>query len=277
MAVHAPNANIQNPREAIVGQVFDSLCRSILRERGNDALTEQRLWRAPDLAARFVFGATTDAHGRRIAPVVHHLRTEVSQIINLRLDRSAIRNMLSQRLASARTEFSFRPWRIADAGRYVALLDHQSVWESLPDEYPGTMTEPMARDLIEISNGWSDRHAVSAVEWHGQPIGQVRLQFDSSTFADAAEISYWLGPEYWNRGLGTRLVSLFTADSFRQRPRLERLFAVVLDGNTASMRLLEKAGYRYEAFRYRNVPKNGQRRSSHVLSVSRADYAMIES
>jgi RimJ/RimL family protein N-acetyltransferase len=276
MSSHVHTVDRSDPRDIVVVQVFDRLCRSILNEPGDRASAEQRLWVIPDVAARFVYGVTTDEDARRVAPVVHRLRTEVGHVINRHLDRVAVRRTITRRVAAARTEFAFRAWRPTDAPRYAALLGDQAVWDALPDEYPGTLTEPMARDLIEISNGWSDRHAVYAVEWRGQAIGQVRLQFDSSAFADDAEISYWLGTPYWGQGLGTSIVSVFTADSFRRTPELERIFAVVLDGNAASMRLLEKAGYRYESFRYSNVVKGGTKRSSHVFGLSRADYEKLD-
>jgi len=266
----------RDPKDPVVSKVFDSLCRSILKDQRSIPLAERRLWSAPDVAARFVFGAVTDDDSRRIAPVIHRLRAEAGNLLNLRLDRSAARAALGQRLAAARAEFTFRPWRIADSARYAELLGNRTVWDSLPDEYPGELTESMARDLIEISNGWSDRHIVYAVEWRGVAIGQVRLQFDSSEFPDAAEISYWLGAPYWGQGLGTGIVTLFTAESFQRRRDLDRLFGVVLDGNAASMRLLEKAGYRRESFRYLNVTKNGRKRSSHVFGLSRADYTGVE-
>jgi RimJ/RimL family protein N-acetyltransferase len=277
MSLRTQSVETRQPGERHVAHVFDRLCQSILNEHnGNGAAAEQRLWKVPDIAAGFVFQVTTDEERRRVAPIVHRLRADVAHLINQRVDRSAIRRDLGRLVAGARAEFVFRPWRATDSVRYAALLDNPAIWDAMPDEYPGPLTETMAQDLIEISNGWSDRHLVSAVEWRGQPIGQVRLQFDSSEFPDAAEISYWLGADYWGQGLGTSIVSAFTADSFRYRPRLERIFAIVLDGNSASMRVLEKAGYRYESFRYCNVLKSGTKRSSHVLGLSRADYTSLD-
>jgi RimJ/RimL family protein N-acetyltransferase len=275
MLSHAQTVDSLDPKDRIVVQVFDRLCRSIL-ESGDTASAAQRLWLVPDVAARFVHGVATDEDARRVAPVVHRLRRDVAHIINQRLDRTAARTAIARRIAAARAAFAFRPWRMSDATRYATLLGDQAVWDALPDEYPGAMTEPMARDLIEISNGWSERHVVYAVEWRGQAIGQVRLQFDSSVFANDAEISYWLGTPYWGQGLGTSIVTLFTADSFHRKPELERIFAVVLDGNVPSTRLLEKAGYRYESFRYLNVLKGGSKRSSLVFGLSRADYEKLD-
>ena len=260
------------PKEPLVTDVFQHLCQSTLDECEDPIIVERRLWTVPETAAYFVFGVTTDDQRRRVAPHVHHLRAAVGELINRRLDRSVRKDLLAQRVDAARSEFLLRPWRTADARRYAALLESEAVWNALPDEYPGPLSEVMAGNLIDISNGWAERHVVFAVEWHGEAIGQARLQFDSSEFSDAAEISYWLGMHYWGGGLGTSIVGLFTADCFRRRPHLNRIFAVVLDGNLASMRVLEKAGYRYESFRYQNVMKAGRRRSSHVFGLCRADY-----
>jgi RimJ/RimL family protein N-acetyltransferase len=262
------------PKEPLVTDVFEHLCQSILGDCADPMIAEHRLWTVPETAAHFVFGVTTDDQRRRVAPLIHRLRTGVGELINRRLDRSVSKGLLAQRVNAARSEFLLRPWRVGDARRYAALLESEAVWDALPDEYPGPLSEAMASNLIDISNGWAERHVVFAVEWRGEPIGQARLQFDSSDFSDAAEISYWLGVPYWGRGLGTNIVSLFTAECFRRRPHLNRIFAVVLDGNAASMRVLEKAGYRYESFRYQNVVKAGAKRSSHVFGLCRADYAM---
>jgi RimJ/RimL family protein N-acetyltransferase len=125
---------------------------------------------------------------------------------------------------------------------------------------------------VAIANGWSSRHFVNAVEWHNLPVGQVRLQFDSSPYPDAVEISYWIARPYWGQGLATKVVSMFTADCFSERPQIDRVFAQVLDRNRASMRVLEKAGYRFESFRYQNVTKGDRKHSSHFFGVCRADY-----
>ena len=60
-----------------------------------------------------------------------------------------------------------------------------------------------------------------------------------------AEIGYWLGEEYWGRGIATEAVRGLTRHGF-DTLELNRLFATPFAGNAASCRVLEKAGYRYE-------------------------------
>jgi RimJ/RimL family protein N-acetyltransferase len=52
------------------------------------------------------------------------------------------------------------------------------------------------------------------------------------------EISYWIGKEYWGRGIATRALTEFL-DQYLVRP----LYARVAKDNQASIRVLEKCGF----------------------------------
>ncbi|RFU86980.1 N-acetyltransferase [Streptomyces triticagri] len=51
-------------------------------------------------------------------------------------------------------------------------------------------------------------------------------------------IGYWLGRPYWGRGIGTRALTLFL-----ERETHRPLYADPFEGNTGSVRLLEKLGF----------------------------------
>jgi len=59
------------------------------------------------------------------------------------------------------------------------------------------------------------------------------------------EIGYWLGETYWGRGIVTEAVIALTDWAFAELG-LVRLYAPVFARNTASARVLEKAGYEFE-------------------------------
>jgi RimJ/RimL family protein N-acetyltransferase len=52
------------------------------------------------------------------------------------------------------------------------------------------------------------------------------------------EVGYWIGREYWGRGVATRALAAFL-DHVRERP----LYAHVAKHNAASIRVLEKCGF----------------------------------
>ena len=53
------------------------------------------------------------------------------------------------------------------------------------------------------------------------------------------EVTYWIGKEYWGKGLATRALSEFLRQ-VKERP----VYARVAKDNTASLRVLEKCGFR---------------------------------
>jgi len=73
----------------------------------------------------------------------------------------------------------------------------------------------------------------------------------------SAEIGYWLGESYWGRGIASEALSAVTAYAIEEH-HLTRVFAVPFAWNTASCRVLEKAGYVLEARLRRSAVKDGK-------------------
>lgn len=151
-------------------------------------------------------------------------------------------------IKSLQQKYRFRPWNTEDVDRYVELLNNPGIWKYLPEPYPDPLTGADALQLIEISNTLPV-HEVRAVLHEGAVIGQIRLQFEGSAVSPGpevqdAEISYWLGEAYWGHGLMTEILYAFTQLSF-QRHALLSLSAWVHADNVGSIKVLEKAGYRY--------------------------------
>lgn len=72
-----------------------------------------------------------------------------------------------------------------------------------------------------------------------------------------AEIGYWLARPYWRRGYMHEALREFLAHLFGTIG-LARLYAGVLPGNTASVGLLERLGFTYEATLRQHVRKQGR-------------------
>ena len=57
--------------------------------------------------------------------------------------------------------------------------------------------------------------------------------------AGRCEVTYWLGKEYWGKGIATRALAEFLAEVNRSRPT----YARAAKDNTGSLRVLEKCGF----------------------------------
>jgi RimJ/RimL family protein N-acetyltransferase len=53
------------------------------------------------------------------------------------------------------------------------------------------------------------------------------------------EVTYWLGKEFWGRGIATRALAAFLEERVTERP----IYARAAKDNAASLRVLEKCGF----------------------------------
>jgi RimJ/RimL family protein N-acetyltransferase len=96
-----------------------------------------------------------------------------------------------------------------------------------------------------------------AIEIDGAVGGGIGIIPQDDVFYRSAEIGYWLGEAYWGRGVASAVVRAVSEQLFVERD-LCRLYASVFDGNGASGRVLEKAGYVFEGRHRAAVTKNGE-------------------
>lgn len=68
--------------------------------------------------------------------------------------------------------------------------------------------------------------------------GQVAGNIGSFVHAGRREVGYWIGKDYWGRGIATRALRAFL-DHVKERP----LYAGVAKDNVASLRVLQKCGF----------------------------------
>ncbi|WP_413758813.1 GNAT family N-acetyltransferase [Streptomyces sp. MMBL 11-3] len=82
---------------------------------------------------------------------------------------------------------------------------------------------------------------VRTVDVDDAPAGSIVAWWepDEATGEDRRFLGYWLGRPYWGRGIGTESLGLFLREE-GNRP----LYADPFTGNTASVRLLERHGFR---------------------------------
>jgi RimJ/RimL family protein N-acetyltransferase len=95
------------------------------------------------------------------------------------------------------------------------------------------------------------------IEIDGGAVGGIGIQIGEDVFRHTAEVGYWLGQEFWGRGVMTEAVSVFTPYCFEEFS-LYRIFAKAFSNNPASARVLEKAGFVLEGRLRKHVVKDGK-------------------
>ncbi len=96
-----------------------------------------------------------------------------------------------------------------------------------------------ARDREAFMAHWSkiladETNVLKTILFDGQVAGNIVSWLQSGE----REVGYWLGREYWGKGIATRALTAFL-EHVKSRP----LYAHVAKHNLASIRVLEKCGF----------------------------------
>lgn len=154
------------------------------------------------------------------------------------------------------TTCTIRSWEWADRDALIRHANNRNVWLNLRDRFPHPYTLADARNWLDMVVGVKPENSFAIVV-EGEAVGGIGYTVQPDVGRRSAEIGYWLGEEYWGRGIATEALVAVTEHAFANND-LCRLYAHVFEWNPASARVLEKAGYKFEGRLSKSVTKNGQ-------------------
>jgi ribosomal-protein-alanine N-acetyltransferase len=140
---------------------------------------------------------------------------------------------------------TIRPWRRSDKASLLIHADNPNVARGLGDQFP----HPYTPDKADWWFDQCEKQEVTtafALEVDGQAVGGIGVILKDNLHNHCASIGYWLGESLWGKGIVTDALKTFTPYAFEAYDRV-RLQASVFPYNSASCRVLEKAGYAFEA------------------------------
>jgi RimJ/RimL family protein N-acetyltransferase len=125
--------------------------------------------------------------------------------------------------------------------REVEERDLEVFFEHQLDPEAARLANFPSRDRERFMAHWRTRvlgdptGLVRTVTVDGEPAGNVVAWWEQ----DRRFVGYWFGRRWWGRGIATRALTLFL-----EQERFRPLYADPAAGNTASVRLLERCGFR---------------------------------
>lgn len=151
---------------------------------------------------------------------------------------------------------TIRDWRVDDASSLTRHANNRSVWLGLRDLFP----HPYA---IEDAKTFLNRATTArpltnfCIEINAAAAGGIGIRPGEDVHRHTAEFGYWMGEEFWGRGIMSEVVPEFVNYCFKEFS-LNRMFAMPHSNNPASARVLEKAGFVLEGRLRKNVVKDGK-------------------
>ena len=139
---------------------------------------------------------------------------------------------------------TIRPWRLDDAESLARHANNRKVWLALRDLFPRPYTIQDAHEFLQRTI--SEHPAMKfCIEIEGAAVGRIGVHPGEDMHRRTATVGYWLGEEFWGRGVMTEAVTAVTDFCFENSP-LRRISAEAFANNPASARMLEKAGFIFE-------------------------------
>lgn len=149
-----------------------------------------------------------------------------------------------------------RPWQKQDAQALAAIANNRHIWNNTRDSLPSPYT---VMDAMQWMTHVKDQQPLQnfAVLYNGAIAGSIGCVPQKDVYRKSIEIGYFIGEEYWGKGIATEAVAQLTVyleNSFD----LLRIYAEVFAHNKASMRVLQKNGFFLESIRRKSTIKNNE-------------------
>lgn len=165
---------------------------------------------------------------------------------------------------------SLRPFRAGDEADLVRHANNANVARHLRERFPQPYTWRAAEEWIALSDGQSPALNL-AITVEDRLIGGIGLMAGTDSCRASAEVGYWLGEDFWGRGIATCALKQILSYGFQTLPELNRVFAFVDEGHVPSMRVLEKNGFRREGHLLGSSLKRGELRNQFLYGITRAE------
>jgi RimJ/RimL family protein N-acetyltransferase len=127
---------------------------------------------------------------------------------------------------------ALRPWRLDDAESLARHANNRKIWLGVRDLFPHPYTIQDAHEFLQRTI--SEASAMKfCIEIEGAAVGGIGVHPGEDVHRHTATVGYWLGEEFWGRGIMTEAVTVVTDFCFENFP-LRRISAEVFANNPAS-------------------------------------------
>lgn len=164
-------------------------------------------------------------------------------------------------------DIELRKWQEADCEDFFRLSNNDKLYKNMSDAFPKTL-KSCKECICSFANNSEETQCVRAIIADGSVAGCIGAFLDSGLYCKNAEIAYWLGSQFWNRGIMSLAIEKFT-DYVFSNYAVERIYARPFASNIGSRKALEKAGFEPEGILRKSAFKDGQSVDACMYSLLR--------
>ena len=160
---------------------------------------------------------------------------------------------------------------LSDAPEIARLINNRKIWDNLRDFIPNPYGVEDGEFFVNLTQKENPPQTFGIVIDETQLCGVIGLVIQQDVHRFSAEIGYWIGEEYWGKGIGTKAIHLMVDYGFNEL-RINRIFSGVFEYNQPSLRILEKCGFVKEGILKKAVYKNGNFYDEHRYAIIKPEF-----
>lgn len=161
--------------------------------------------------------------------------------------------------------FTLRKWKKSDINSLVHHANDYDIAKYLNDQFPYPYTKDCGRSFIQMA-ALQKPTQIFAIDIDGKAVGALGIHIQDGVLRKNAEIGYWLGREYWGRGIMSLALPMVVDYAFKTFD-ITRIFARVFEGNAGSIHVLKKNGFKMEAKFEKTIFKNGVFFDEYIFAI----------
>ncbi len=164
-------------------------------------------------------------------------------------------------------DFLLRPWKRSDIESLLKYANNYRIAKNLTDMFPYPYTKKAGRRFIKMACSSCPTN-IFAIEVNNEAVGSIGLYILNDVRRLNAEIGYWLAEPFWGKNIMTEAVKQMVEYGFNTF-NINRIYASTFGDNMASRRVLEKAGFKMEAYFEKAFVKNEILHDEAVYAIRR--------
>jgi len=165
-------------------------------------------------------------------------------------------------------KIQFRKFTIQDLPILALILSSETMCQNTPFG-PNTYqeTENYFKPLVEEKiNASEKKNYIIAIVVNNEVVGNIGV-FQKKTNKNNFEIGYNLTPEYWNKGIMSKAIQRI-CKILIQRKKAKKITAKVMNSNYASLKVLEKNGFKISQINFNTIEKKGYKYDEIIMQLT---------
>ncbi|WP_329380355.1 GNAT family protein [Anaerofustis butyriciformans] len=163
-------------------------------------------------------------------------------------------------------DFKLEKWDIKYLEDVVKHANNRHISNNLRDVFPYPYTKENAEFFIKDCINNDINNILKAITVNGKAVGSISVIKLNDVNRKTAEIGYWIGEEFQNKGIMKKAVKMVIKEAF-ERMDIVRIEAEIFETNIPSRKVLQNNGFKLEGRKEKSIFKNGKIMDSLMYSI----------